>query len=297
MEGNRFNNSQEDDLNKNLEREEGDLDRNSQEVEKFLVEKGGTLTEKEKVFQERINFFVGPFKVLSDETLLKQQGLQQKKVEQNFEHDPSVEISSFVNNPDGSGTLEIGEEIKKAGLENNKVVLLLNGIVNPQDIVQAHPKLSRLFMALMRLQPGNVIRYGIDLKKILKGDSIPEYVTNTTKSIQTELFNGEPIKVIIVRNASSKNLADVIENGGEKTVLVVGGHGDFGSLCMTDTLVKTNDVSTPEKKLKAFIQHTCAMNPEQEEMGERFAQQTFGWKRGTNPVDFIENPLNPRKNF
>ena len=296
MEGNPFNN-QENNLNRDLENETNRLDDNSQEVSKLLIEKDSPHSEKAQSLEAKMAIALGPFKILSEETLLRQQELQQKEVEEYFHNDPSVEVTSFYNRPNGSGRLQMGEEIKKAGIDSNKVVLLLNGIVNPQDIVQANPHLARILMALLRLNPINVVRYGVDLNKILKGDSISKYITKTTKSIQTELFDGKPIKVMIVRNASSKDFAEVVQVGGEHTVLVVGGHGSFGSLAMTDKSVKSADIQSPQKRLKAFVQHTCAMNTEQEEMGGRFAEKTFGWTRGTNPIDFIENPLRLRTNL
>ena len=292
MEKNPLNNTQEDNFNRDLENEVNRLNKNSEEVSKLIFEKDGSCTEKANELKEKLAIGLGPFQILSEETVLKQQKLQQKIVEEYFGKDSSVEVSSFYNRIDGSSVLDIAEEFKKMGMSSNKVVLLLNGIVNPQDIVQANPHLARIFMALLRLMPSNIVRYGVNLNKIITGDSIPKYITHTTKSIQTELF-----KDMIVRNASSKDLEDVVRLGGENTVLVVGGHGSFGSLAMTDKSIKSSDISSPEKRLKAFVQHTCAMNAEQEEMGKRFAEQTFGWNRGTNPVDFIEQPLRPRTKF
>jgi hypothetical protein len=262
-----------------------------------LQKKKILLQKKTESLKKRLEIFLRPLMVLYEKTILQQQELQQKKVEEYFEKDHSVKICSFYNNADGSGNLDIKEKLKNAGVDN-KIILLLNGIVNPQDIVQGmNPIITRLLMAFLRLQPISLTRYGLDVKKLSKGDSISNYIINTTEEIKKELFNDKPVNVVIVRNASSKDLSDVIQVGGENTVLVVGGHGTFSSLRMTDKSVSSKDISNPEKRLKAFVQHTCAMNKEQEEIGSRFALKTFGWKRGTNPLDFIEEPLHPRSDF
>lgn len=295
MEKNLFNNLENNNLDKRLKLEEDCLDKNSEEVSNLLAEKGSFVTEKAKALKKRLGVLLKPFTAFSEKTLLQQQASQQKKVEEHFGKDSSVEISSFYNNADGSGALDIKEELKKAGVNNNKIILLLNGIVNPQDIVQGlSPHVARLFMALLRLQSN---RYGLDVKKLSKGDSIPDYVINTTKEVQSELFENKPVKVLVVRNASSKDLLDVVQVGEENTVLVVGGHGTFSSLRMTDKSVSSEDIPDPEKRLKAFVQHTCAVNKGGEEIGSRFAQKTFGWTRGTSPLDFIEEPLHPRSTF
>lgn len=238
---------------------------------------------------------LGNFLNWAQKDLEKEQARQQKKVEENFENDPSIKISSFFNKPDGSG-FNIEDELQKFKPEENKLIMLLNGVVNPQDIVQANPKLARVMMAYLRIHPVNIAMHGLNARKIIHGDSIPGYIINTIKKVREEIFGNENLNVLIVRNSSTKNLLDVIKIGGEKTVLAVGGHGDFGTLSMTDKSIKSEDILPPEKKLKAFVQHTCALKKDkrQEEMGKKFSQKTFGWDRLTSPLDFIEQPLKSR---
>lgn len=257
---------------------------------------------------DKIAVQIGPFAVniklgmltnflnWAQKDLEEEQIKQQSKVEKIFENDPSINISSFFNKPDGSGSINIEDELQKFRPEENKLIMLLNGVVNPQDIVQANPKLERVMMACLRIHPVNVAIHGLNAKKIIQGDSIPDYIINTIKTTHEKIFENENLNVLVVRNSSTKNLLDTIKAGGEKTVLVVGGHGDFGTLSMTDKSITSEDVPSPEKKLKAFIQHTCALKKDkkQEEMGKRFSQKTFGWKRLTSPLDFIEEPLKSR---
>jgi hypothetical protein len=298
MKKNPFHKLENNNLDQQLEAEENLLDKNSEEILQLLLEKENPTKEKAELLKKHLGVFWGPFMLLSEEALLQQQALQQKQVETYFHKDPSIEITSLYNNADGSGSLDIKNEIKKAGEDSNKIIILLNGIVNPQDIVQGmNPNVAKLCMIFLRLNLVNLVTYGLDIKKLIKGDSIPNYIINTIQSIKGDLFQGKPTKVTIIRNANSKDLSHTIEAGGGNTVLVVGGHGTFNSLRMTDKSISSEDVPIPEKKLKAFVQHTCAMNTEQEEMGSRFAKKTFGWTRGTNPLDFIENPLPPRTNF
>jgi hypothetical protein len=149
---------------------------------------------------------------------------------------------------------------------------------------------------MARIHPVNIVRHGLNAKKIIKGDSIPQYIINTTETIQKKLFDKKPCQVFIVRNAAAKDLSEVIQNGAGQTVLVVGGHGDFGSLEMTDKRVISEEIASPELKLKAFVQHTCGVKGDnaQVEMGKRFAEQTFGWTRIVYPLDLIEQPLPKR---
>jgi len=231
--------------------------------------------------------------------LLEHQTKQQEDVEKYFKFDESIKIKSFYRNPDAKGELDMVKEIGNISLEKNKIILLLNGIVNPQDIVQSKPHLTRVAMALMRLHLKNIKQYGVNLDKLLSGDSISKYIINTIEKVQKDVFEEKPCTVLIVRNAASKDLLDVIKVGGENTTLVVGGHGDFGSLTMTDGIVLGKDIPAPQSKLKAFVQHTCASkkDKQQEEIGKTFSKKTFGWDRGTNPVDFIEDPLPKRSEF
>lgn len=213
-------------------------------------------------------------------------------VEQAFKDDPFVQITSIIREANGTG----GDELLIDQKESPRIVLLMNGLVNPQDIVQVSPFLEKWGMAGLRLASktrGRVIEVVDDT---VRGDSISGYLINTVRNIKNDLFNGEPCDVIIVFNASKHDLNEVIKNGGENTALVVGGHGTLGSLSMTDGKVMNTDVETPKIPLKAFIQHTCAAPDDStEEMGDRWAQQSYGWRRGTSPTDFIDYPLEPRK--
>ena len=297
-------NSQEGNLDRQIELEEKLFDTNCEEVVELFAEKEEPLSEQAKVLKERMSLFLGPIKILSDETLYRQQNLQQKEVAEHFSHDPSVELSSFSNLMDGSNGFDMKEELEKIDANEKKIVILMSGITqlslkNQKDLEQISPIARRLMMLQNYLKhPVRMFRYGIDIKKILKGLSISDYFIKATKTIQDELFDKEPVKVLIVRNANSQNLSDVIENGGENTVLVVHGHGTMGSVDMTDKVVSSSDFGNPPVRLKAFVQHTCAKTyGEEEELGKNFAEQTFGWDRITFAADYIGDPLRPRSNF
>lgn len=230
----------------------------------------------------------------SRENLIAHQTDQQSEVEADFESDPSIDLHSIIRNPDGSGGESLHILLDKEG--GNRIILLLNGIVNPQDIVQVSPVLTRLGMAGYKLMAHFRGRYGTTLNDLINGESIPKYISNTIRKIQEELFDGKDCEVIVVRNASKEDLHASVTLGGENAAVVVGGHGTINSVSMTDGEVRNEEINTPDKPLKAFIQHACAGESDKtgEEMGDRIANSVYGWRRGTNPVDFIKDPLHKR---
>jgi len=211
-----------------------------------------------------------------------------------FAEDPKIKILSIIREPDGAGGADLKEYFSR-GAEKSRIILLLNGIVMPQDISIASPFLEKWGMIGLRLAHrthGRVIEL---LNETIREDTISGYIINTVRQIQTEIFEEKPCEVDIVFNASKEDLLCTVEMGGENTVLVVGGHGKLGSVSMTNGAVINKDIPTPKEPLMAFVQHTCAApGKSKEEMGERWSQQTYGWKRGTDPTDFVDNPLVPR---
>ena len=282
-----------------LEEEEKLLEEKSKEVLDLLLEKENSLTEKAEILQGKVAMYLGPFKILGEDTVIREQNAQQKEVEEYFKNDPSVKVSSFLNDMDGSSKLDLTEELKKIKEGENTMVLLINGItgLNIYDFEQVSPRLRKFFEIFRRFNIFNMARYGLDLTKITKGNTVADYIINTTTEVQKQLFDKKPLNVLIVRNASSRDLSAVTQNGGENTVLVVQGHGRKGLLSMTDKNVQSTEIPIPQNKLKAFVQHTCAHGKEEEEMGKSFAKQTFGWDRKTFHSDYREQPLHPRTNF
>ena len=304
MESQNINNNEnksESPLDKKIET----LDSSAKEVSRIVTQKENSLSQKAKDIIERMNVvFLHPLWNLVDKIVLNEQFSQQEKTEKYFRNDPTVEISSFYNDLEGSGSIDLIQELKNAGENENKIVLLISGIADYRDpilmdfqeILQTSPILTRLMLAISRLRPTNVSRYGLDIKKILKGDSVPGYIINTTKEIQKQLFNKKPVKVMVVRNANSNNLINVVQVGGENTVLAVISHGSRSFLRMTDKKVHSKRINAPEIPLRAFVQHTCGTEkyPEHPEMGNNFAKVVFGWDRKADPIDYLQDPLHPR---
>jgi hypothetical protein len=204
---------------------------------------------------------------------------QQEKIGKFFDKDPSIQFVSIVRNPDGTGGECLADTLEERS-EIPKIIILANGLIKPQDIAQVYPGIEALGMKMLRL----ISRVRTKASRMVDGhegrDTIPDYFIKTSKAIQGDLFSDGSCEVIIVRNASKQDLFDAVKLGGENTVLLVGP-------------VENSDIPTPEIPLKAFVQHTCAA-PKQgqsEEMGQRWAETTFGWKRGTSPIDFIDDPL------
>lgn len=216
---------------------------------------------------------------------------QQDKLGRYFENDHTVKLTSIVRNPDGSGGQNLAEILKRTDAQ--KIVMLANGLIRPQDIAQVYPGIESLGMKMLRLISGVRSKVSSTIDDHQGNDSIPHYFFKTSKAIHNNIFKNGFCEVIVIRNASQQDLFDAIKWGGKNSVLVVGGHGTLGSITMTDGSVKNVDIPTPDAPLKAFVQHTCA-NPklgQTEEMGQRWAETTFGWKRGTSPIDFIDDPL------
>lgn len=217
---------------------------------------------------------------------------QQAQVEKAFDADSSIEMTSIVRNPDASGGLGLADLLKRSP-DTPKIVILANGLVQPQDIAQVYPGIGALGMKMLRLISGFRSKVSKKVDGYVGKDTIPSYIVSTTKTIQKELLGDGNCKVIVIRNASKQDLFDAVQFGGGKTVLLVGGHGSLGSLSMTNGRVENSEIPTPKIPLKAFVQHTCAgpREDQSEEMGQRWAGTVFGWKRGTNPIDFIDEPL------
>jgi hypothetical protein len=217
-----------------------------------------------------------------------------KEVETLLDGDVSIDLFSVIREPNGTGGVEISQLLEDTS-EKPRIILLMNGLVNPQDIVQVSPTLEKLGMAALRVLNGTRNQIANEIGDGLKGDTVSAYLANTIKHVQKDLFDGEGCEVILVFNSSTEDLQSVARLGGENTVLVVGGHGSLGSLSMTNGSVRNDEIPDPEAPLKAFVQHTCAGPSDcPEEMGTRWANQTYGWRRSTSPIDFVDNPLQER---
>ncbi len=231
----------------------------------------------------------------SRRNLKKHQQKQQSEIEEKLEGDDSVEINSVIREPNGTG----GENLARlldVELGMPRIVLLANGIVNPQDIIQVSPFLEKYGMRVFRLVTKTRSSIIDTFNGVINSDTATGYTINTVKVIQMQLFWGRKCKFIMVRNASAQDLQEAVQYGGNNTAVIVIGHGSLGSVSMTDGKVENTDIRTPQEPLKAFIQHTCASDKgEREMMGERLAEKVYGWKRDTNPTDFIDDPLHLRK--
>jgi len=239
----------------------------------------------------------GPFAKIAELTrrnLKKHQEEQAREVDNNFRDNPSISLTHIIREPDASGERPLKEVLGQES-EKPRIIILANGIVNPQDIVQISPRLTKFGMAGLKLLSHLRGRYSATLNDIIGEESISGYMTNTIERIQEELFNKKDCEVIIVRNASREDLISSVELGGSNTAVVVGGHGTISSVSMTDGIVSNDELETPEEPLKAFIQHTCAGKDDGPEvMGDRIAEKVYGWDREANPVDFIKDPLHER---
>jgi hypothetical protein len=240
---------------------------------------------------KRFNKTIRRLAVQARRNAVVQQTKQQETVAAHFKDNQTINFHSIIRQPDATGGENLVENLNPMQ-DKPRLILLLNGIVNPQDIVQVSPFVERWGMKVLRLQQRIRNRVSRVCDDTVAGDSIPDYIAKTVETIQRDIFNGANCEVIVVRNASKQDLLDVIQHGSSNTVLVVGGHGTLGSLSMTDGVVENATIPTPEKPLRAFIQHTCAQpDGHNQQMGDRWANTVYGWKRGTSPVDFLDNPL------
>jgi len=239
----------------------------------------------------------------------KQQIEQEKELREKLK--PTASLTYIVRDQDKPDEQPI-EDMLKLGTQKPRIIILKNDIIYTQDVMHFIPNYRKYFMSFLSAlgdmvditkdyESGlNILlefrkKFGHILNDYIGKSTIAGFMANTVNQIQDNIFGGQDCEVIIVRNSTSEDLIKSVELGGNKSAVVVSGHGSISSVVMSDKVVSNDTLPTPKEPLKAFIQHTCGGKGHGVEMmGERIAEEVYGINYIATDSEHIRKPLNKR---